>query len=432
VNWYRWVVCGLCLVIADGAWIYPLLGFMGFLAGLGHAPVTLAALEGVLLVSVFTSAIASIVSAASVVRVVKPAFAAVSVWMGVCLCAPRVGVDAGLAWPLELLAARYTLSEMAGLFTVTAVLAWCWWHAARRMGEGVGTPLIARGFRAGLVVMVTVLVFEAMGNLDLGTRAALAPFFIASLMGMALARAPAHGSRARAWLVLTGGAVCVILAVGVALGVMLVVSVRGGLAALWGVWFQLATAASQSVGETLHELLGTNEAEIEGVFQARSQEPADWFVMVVLLAGAAVMSALAHRLLRASRKQHPRMSLELGEEERESMDSADTRFVGKWMEALFRPWSRGKRAGPVADITPGESGIRESHRIYLRLLERARRKDIPINRAETPYQRAGVLSRAFPELPVDDITRAFVNARYGTQPPPADVLSALGRALDKD
>lgn len=97
MTWYRWVACGLCLVIADGAWMFPLLGFMGFLAGLAHAPVTLAALLAVLLTSAFTTIFASVRSTASAGGVVKPVVAVMSVWLGVFFCAPRVGVAAGIA-----------------------------------------------------------------------------------------------------------------------------------------------------------------------------------------------------------------------------------------------------------------------------------------------------------------------------------------------
>lgn len=298
------------------------------------------------------------------------------------------------------------------------------------MGQGAGAPVIARGFRVGLVVMVAVLAFEAMSGLDLGAGLALVPFFVANLMALALARAPAHVGQARAWLVLTGGAVCLIFVLGTALGVALVAAVRGGLAALWGVWFQLATVASESVSETLKDLLGSSDSELEGAFQSQPHEPADWLVMAVLLAAAVVMSALAHRLLRTSRAPFPRVALELGEEQRESIDSADSRFVSRWKEVLTWPWSRGSRGGRVRDTSPVASGIRESHRIYRRLLEHARREGVPINPAETPYQRAAALSQALPDVPVGDITEAFVNARYGTRPPPAEVLSALGKALE--
>ena len=40
MSWHRWLLCGLLLLAVDGAWLFLLLGVAGFVAGLGHAPLS--------------------------------------------------------------------------------------------------------------------------------------------------------------------------------------------------------------------------------------------------------------------------------------------------------------------------------------------------------------------------------------------------------
>jgi len=425
MSWYRWLLCALMLAVADGAWLYLLLGLAGFVAGIGHSPVSLAVTCAALVVAVTATAVRDAAPAHwRRARLWRGTLAAATVWSLAAWAAPGVGVQAGWWWPFELLRGGYPAGDSAALLAVALLLAWLWRHGARRARRDAGAPRIARSFRSGLVVLAVVLALEAAGGIDLGTRGALLPFFLASLTGMALARAPAHGARSRAWLALAGATVAAVLAGGFVLGVVLVLALRGGAGALWALWLELATAAAETVRATLAALLGGGPAASLG-FRPEPVAVPEWLVLLVLLAGAALTGWALHRLLRAPAPESFRIVLDLGEEQREPLEGEQDTALGRLVEALL---PRGRRARTLA----GASDRREASEIeglYRRMLALARERGLAVSPAQTPFERAPMLRRTLPGLPVDELTRRYVAARYGAEPVPGARLRALRAAL---
>ncbi len=424
MSWNRWLLCTLLLVVVDGTVLFMLISLLAFLAGLPRAPLSFAACALLLATAVLVSVLRQVLPRRWPRHAWPEAVAGVAaVWLAVASVGPA-GVRAGLMWP------RTLLVEEGGirLALVLAALAgaWLWRHGLRRVQGPVGAPAIARGFRAGLVVFVVVLALEAAGGIELGTRAVLVPFFCASLLGMALARAPARGPATRAWLLAVAGSVAGVVAAGLVLAFLAVVLVRGGAERLRTAWIGLAQDAAASVSATLAELFGTGGGTRFDLRGASAEIP-EAAVLAVLLAGGAVTAYFANRLLRAPRETLPRIVIDLGEEERDEIPRRDTPTLRVLVDAALPRWLRRRRVPrrvPARDPTDIQS-------LYLALLQLAHERGIPLDPAHTPYERARHLRRELPGIPVDDITHHYVAARYGNHPPPPETLAALSKEVFK-
>lgn len=409
MSWYRWLACTLCLAAVDAVAIFLLLALLGFIAGLGRAPLGWALCEAVILAAVLAGAARDLVPRAPRAHRASMLLAGA---IAVSLGAASVGRGAPvMAWALAALA---------------CVLLWL---LGMRRALGPATPaLIAASFRRGVVVFALVLALEAVGGLDLGTRAVLVPFFAVALIGMALARAPRLGTRQRAWtaaVAMSGAAVLVAAAFGLA--AVAVMAVRGGAGLLRDAWLSVATAADASVRATLEELLGERESSAVSLHTSAA-EPSDPVVIAVLLIGAVLLLWGGARLLRAPRELLPRIVLELAQEQREALDPDDSRGLSRLFEYLLPSWLRRRRAAaPELSAPPG---IREVVLLYYRMLDLARGRGVALDPAQTPCERRASLRDALPDAPVDALTGRFVAACYGAESSPPETLAALARALD--
>jgi len=422
VSWYRWLLTGLLLVSVDGAWSYLLLGVLGFLAGLGQAPLPLVLVQALLIGGALARALQDIVPAHWLARGAAGRAAAVlAVWLAVAVAGlPRAP---GLDWPLAVLGGRFHPGELVLLALSGLPALALWRHGARRLAGEMSAERIARSFRAGLAVFVVVLLLEAGGGLDLGTKAAIAPFFVAALAGMALARAPG-GAGQRRWLALVAASVGAVMAGGVVLAVTATAVLRGGGGALRDAWVEAAVAVTAQVDAVLAGWLGERAPGALVATPGGTGDVPDAVVMLTLLAAAAAFAWLAGKLLDARPQELPVVLVDLSGEERESLPGPDTPVRARVLEALAGRWRRARRrrGGP-----PPGSAV---DRLHWRMLELARRRGLALNPAHTPFERAARLRRDLPDIPVDELTRHFVAARYGGRAPPADALQPIARALD--
>ena len=423
MSWYRWLLTGLLLVCVDGAWAWLALGVLGFLAGLGQPPLSLALVQALLVGGGLTRALHDIVPAGWPVRGMAGRAAGVAaVWLAVA--AASLPQAPGLGWPVAVLAGELDAGGLALLALAALPAAALWRHGARRLRGEMSAERIGRSFRAGLAVFVVVLLMEAGGGLDLGTAVAIAPFFVTALAGMALARAPNGGAGQRRWLALVAGCVGVVVAGGVALAVVGIAALRGGGGALRDVWVQAAAAFTEQVDAMLADWLGERAPGALFASEAHASAPPDAVLMLVLLVAAALVAWLAGKLLDAQPQDLPVVLVDLSAEERESLPGADSPARSRIVEAVAARW---RRPRPAHAPPPPGSAVAQLHR---RMLALAGRRGVPLNPAQTPFERAAGLRRGLPEIPVDDLTRHFVAERYGGRAPPAPALARIARALD--
>lgn len=433
MSWYRWLSCALLLGVVDAAWLYLLLGLLGFVAGIGHAPLSWLIATAILLMGAVSRAVRELIPADWRIRqALLPCVALPVVWLGVSSGSDLHGARLGLSWPLDLARTGFEWSLCVAVVLSLVVVGLLWQQGDRR-GRGVtGGLAFARSFRTGLVVFTLLLAFEALGNLDLGTRTAMGPFFIASLLGMALARAPVHGMRLHLWLGLLMGAIVITLAIGLAVSLLVVAIVRGGFNAVHDVWLELAYAVRRSVSDTLVGLLGDrNNSDIDA--SATAWEPSQGLMLLVVVLGAILFAPLIYRVLKAPRPLDlPNVILDLGSAEHESIAGLDVDLGEQLLEKLrpFWPWRRAQqRASPALPQNPE---LARTYRLYYLLLDRARARGAAVNGAHTPRQRVMSLSAVNPEWPVARITAVFEAACYGHKAAPPDELDRLRAQVESD
>ncbi|MFT5173659.1 MAG: hypothetical protein ACI8W7_001837 [Gammaproteobacteria bacterium] len=431
MSWYRWLSCTVLVAIVDGAWLYLLLGLFGFIVGIGHAQLSWLVATAVLVMGVLSCALRELVPQDWRVRAaLTPCLGLLVSWLAVASASDFHAGTLGLGWPIELLSGVVELSTLATVALAAGTVAVLWWHGGRRALGLVGTAAIARSFRTGLVVFLVLLAFEAAGDLNLGTHIAMGPFFIASLLGMALARAPAHGVTLLAWLSLIGAAIVAMVLSGLVLALLAVAVVRGGFSALSDVWLDFAQAVDRSVSATLVELLGTRE--VDGLpLQTTAWDPPQAFILLVVVLGAMLFAPLFYRLLNAPPSLRlPGITLDLGRAEHESIVDPGSDSATQLLETLLPRWRWRRRHGKVARVFPEHPRLAQTFLLYYQLLERARAMGVEINLAHTPRERSASLRAAFPELPVDRLTAVFEAACYGLEAAPQTELDRLSEQCD--
>jgi hypothetical protein len=433
MNWYRWLGCALLLGVADAAWLYLLLGLLGFVAGMGHAPLSWLIATAILLMGTVSRAVRELIPAGWRLRqALLPCVATPVVWLGVSSGSALHGARLGLSWPLDLAQAGFDWSLCMAVVLSLVVVGLLWQRGDRR-GRGVNGGLdFARSVRTGLVVFTLLLAFEALGNLDLGTRIATGPFFIASLLGMALARAPVHGIKLHLWLGLLMGAIVTTLTMGLAVSLLVVAVVRGGFSAVHDVWRELAYAVRRSVSDTLVELLGERDTSDINA-SAIAWEPSQGLMLMVVVLGAILFAPLIYRVLKAPRPlTQPNVMLDLGSAAHEPIAGSDVDLAEPLLEKLrsFWPWRREQQGAPSA--LPGNPELARIYRLSYLLLERARARGATVNSAHTPRERVVSLSAVNPAWPVAPITAVFEAPCYGRRSPLPHELDRLSAQLESD
>jgi hypothetical protein len=205
--------------------------------------------------------------------------------------------------------------------------------------------------------------------------------------------------------------------------------VRGGALALQAAWLELAQRATESIRASLRELLGGDSGRRLGLELPNTEFP-EPLMLLVLLAGAALVGLGVYRLLDAPAPELHHVVLDLSAEERESLEERDSDLLERATEALRSRWPWRRRAPPPRAGASLEPGIREVVALYHRMLELARERGVALDPAHTPYERARRLRRELPGAPVDALTARFVAACYAGEKSPPQLVSSLREALE--
>ncbi len=276
----------------------------------------------------------------------------------------------------------------------------------------------------------------------------LLPFFVASLMGLAVSHSVGRLGAGTGWLGFAAASVAAILATGLVVAILGSIVIRQSADILSTGWIAMMTAFVDQVSAFIDGLAleGTRAGSDAGagtsgaliVDPPGSAGPDESSVRIIvalvepliLVAGTAGFVWLCHRLLSAPEKLWPEALIDLASVERESLEAEQALSLSELFQRVLPAWIRQPPGERPAGVPALGDGIGEAYMLYLRLLEVARGRGVKLVPSQTPFERASQLREVLPAAPVQEITQRFVAACYGREPSSATAIARLGGALE--
>jgi hypothetical protein len=315
---------------------------------------------------------------------------------------------------------------------------------------------VLRSFSVGVVVLVAALLFGQESIAHGAVNGASIPLVAFGLLTLALihlrdARSAGDAPLSGPWLLIAAGTVGGLALAGAVLGVLplgpmgfaydhaiapafsvvlvvvawiiliiafplawLISLILGWLAP--GSHFQPPTPQSTSQDDFQKSLQRQNHGAAAGIF----------IVLAKLLAVVLVLALISYFAYRLFRRLH-RPPVE--GEERDSLEGEGS--LRGDLAALWRHL-RPRRAAPSAPPEPPLSpGLLEVRRLYLRLLDRVAARGHPRPAAATPLEFEPEAASVVESATADEVTRAFVEGRYGLREPDEAMLERLRGAVER-
>ena len=440
----RWLLCVTATLVTDATWLFLLLAFLGFTAGIDGAPLPWPVIFGLPMLAALTHLLARRPKdPASNAPLVEPFLGIVVIYWAVSVGRIDNGAAAGFGWPLAFLTGALEPRAVYSTVIVLLSAAYLWSRGIRRANEPAPGAALLRSFRAGLVVFAGIICFEAMGDLDLGSQAMMLPFFAASLLGLAVAHSVGRLDAGTGWLGFAAASVAAILATGLLAAILGSLVIRQSADVLSAGWIAMMTTFVAKVSAFLTglELEGSGGRGDQGagsgapIVDPPGAAGPEWSTVevivsvvepLVLVAGTALFIWVCRKLLAAPERRWPKALIELAFVERESLGEQEALGISELFQRVLPGWMRRPVAGRrVPALGPG---IEEVYALYFRLLEAARGRGAELFASQTPFERAPRLNAVLAGAPVEEITRRFVAACYGREPTgPADIASLDGR-----
>lgn len=441
----RWLLSVIATLVTDATWLFLLLAFLGFTAGIDSAPLPWPVIFGLPMLAALTHLLARRPKApASNAGLIEPFLGIAVIYWAVSIGRIDNGATAGFAWPLDFLAGDLDARAVYSTIIVLLAAAYLWTRGIRRANEPEPGAALLQSFRTGLVVFAGIISLEEMGDIDLGSQAMMLPFFAASLMGLAVSHSVSRLGSGTGWLGFAAASVAAILATGLLVAILGSLVIRQSADVLSAGWIAMMTAFVAKVSAFLAGL------ELEGsgggsgdqgpgsgalIIDPPGAAGPEWSTVevivalvepLVLVAGTALFIWLCHKLLAAPERLWPKTLIDLASVERESLGDQEALGISELFQRVLPGWMRRpvpRRRGPA--LSPG---IEEVYALYFRLLEAARERGAEFFASQTPFERAPRLSAVLAGAPVEEITRRFVAACYGREPAgTADIALLNGR-----
>ena len=440
----RQLVVSIAIVIADGAWIYMALAMASIVLAQSDAPLAWQTILILLSAGTLMRALGDRPEARLITFVAGAVTCYTAVWFH-----PRLGDD-GPVWLLELLKGHYSFLDVLGIVLAILGAAWSWRRGMTLCTETSLENRAARLFRTGLVIMSLAFVLQLTTSRDLGSDTLMLPFFLASLFAIALARLPDATVEPRKWLFLIATVVVLALGLGILIGVVFAALGRGGINLIiigWNhiaefvvnfievvivsiSWVILSIAAWFNVGEnrneqaiTLFELpIHVTDFPKGGIVNETT--PFEHWPYLL----ATVVIYVLIRVLKPSviSRARPLTAPEMHREELD-LDSQPIDDLTRLMKIALGLSSTASR--PPWQFPRASPGITEVFELYFEMLDAAIARGAIPSRSATPLEQREHIAASLPGVPVDQITKCFNAACYGSTSTSLEVVLKLKHAM---
>lgn len=454
----------LLVMVMDVCWLAPLVAVVSGL--LGHGPIPALVLLALYVAAFWSGRLLSRLALDPVrTRILSIYLAATAILIAekALHYAAYSWLDAG--WLLRLASDLIQMARATPPAALTLVCGVGLWYAGLRLSAGQSArAIVPLHFSAGLAIFAFVLVLAAMRGLPDPTAGIFA-FFFCGLMAIALARlhdlpagqAPAAG---RYWLTILLAAIAVVLVVSAILVVVLsaiggagesALSALSGLSRLLGqALLLILTPFGYLVAwliAVLEWLNGGVRRSADPNFSAPAQplDRADTaptqipFIIeqILRVAPLVLFLALAAWLITRALSRKRELSEDAASEYRESIGGLGSLW-GDVTGFLGGLWARlsgqaRERIDSLTAVSAPEGGGLSVRQLYGRLLRLAAGLGAPRRPDQTPLEFLPELKRALPAAgsDPDDLTAAYLHARYALRPPTDEEVQAARAAWDR-
>jgi len=457
------------MLVADTAWLFVAIGIAGFFAGQGGSPLPWSGVLALLVAAILASRLrVGLPFGGESAELVQGGLGAVAAYAviaagglgsapGPAWGARLVAGDYPPAWGARLVAGDYPAIDVLGLVVAVLASAMVWRHGFAIVAERSALRRVMLDFRVGIVVIAMGLLVEQAASVDLGTAHMLAPFFAASLAGLALARLPDSAGSHGSWVRVVATTVVAVVALGVVLGLTAGIFGRDGIAwgiaglgyladgVLWGVR-TLLTAVLEAVMSLvlwLQEGDAATDAGAAGaggdlsLWERAGLEQGSGLVSTLTeLAQIAFFGALLFvfwRLLVFAYREPGVVHREMAGEDHEPLEGRPDRSADllRLFRTLLPAWAQGEDSPfdgrRFSSLAPG---IADVFSLYFELLSAAVRRGHEFDPTKTPLERVPELLAIVPDAPVERITSRFNAACYGREETRAELVARLRRELE--
>lgn len=443
------------LLAADTLWLYALWTMLSRLIGQASTVFPLWVIGGVITVGFFATravreASNSLSTTAQVVLGGATMFIAVA-----CMPWPQVlGFGARVVWPITWATGALSSASIASLILVCLGCALAWRRGVRHAFEPPDQSRIMFVFKLGLAVVCVATLAELGCQCDLRALPTSAAFLAIALGALALERLAPSTELSSDWARTIARALTIVAATTAALGFIGANFGTTALSVVGELWRVVVTALIQLLTFVLTPVLALLFSLVEWLKSRGSGRgdgsagtidppaPFEWsklapvqtwgdsLLTLIELGLVAVFFLLLARVLfqRRRRRMAPRWGDSLIEREALAAPSS-TRWQflrGLWNEWL-PDWLTGHETPTSVDSRgPAGSG---PVALYFETLSLARSRGHVFDRTKTPNERVAPLVASLPTAPVNAITDAFNQARYGHGGPSKDESELLKAQL---
>lgn len=445
----RWLLSVIATLVTDATWLYLLLAFLGFTAGIDGAPLAWPVVFGLPMLAALTHLLLQNRNESESKRwMIGSVLGIAVIYWAVAVGRIRDAAYAGFAWPVNFVSGSLDARDMYSSVILLLFAAYLWSRGRRRAAEPEPGSTLLRSFHTGLVVFMVVVFFEEMGDLDLGSRVMMLPFFGASLMGLAVSRSAGRFGPGASWLGFVAASVAAVLATGVIVAIVGSLVIRQSADILSAGWIAMMTAFVTEVRELIEGLKldapGGGSGEGRGGAGALTIDPPgaagpDRSIVeiivallgpLVIIAGTAAFVWICRRLLAAPDRLWPKAILDLASVERESLGDQEAISMSQLFERVMPGWMLRSGPGRTTKTPALGAGIEEVYTLYFRLLDAARERDGKFSESQTPLERAPYVKAVLASAPVEDITSRFIAACYGREPTAEATVMSLSDQLE--
>ncbi len=449
------------LAVSDSIWIYAIMAVAGLTIGLGGSPISWAALLAFYAFAMFVSWVfMGLRGSAAALAIMEGLVGLVAVYLTVAAGSFHADRSFDMAWAVKLAGADLDATAVVGaVFSLIALLL-LWRRAVTVVADDFAGERLKSGFKRGIVIIAIAALAEQLASREVGIQLLLAPFFAASLAGLAVSRLPERGlgGKGVSWVRVIGAAVLALIAIGLGLGLLggvyginvLRLMFKGwGLfvdGMLWVLRYPLEVVVNliMLILNWLRSMFGSEEPierEMGGGLPQSITEAADpagenqlfetifniiqYPLLAIVLVGAFLVLALAYRRFTSGRRKE-------ADEERESIQE-DPDAAGdllKLLAGLLPSWMKREREEERPWRYPeDEPGVAEVFILYFDYLSAAIANGMTFIPGVTPSERAPAMQAALPGAQVALVTEMFNAACYGHVAAPRSTVDRLRNEL---